>query len=481
MASIFVAQDQENFVHGQQTAAAAKPLNQGINRFGSKTPSNKPPKTPFKLPHNDENAAFRAGKSVLKTNGKGHENVVFGGKKGGDVDKNAFITPAGPRNRAPLGMKTTNARGKAFQTPAPPTEKRSVQATSPRLRRAKVKVHQAEDTTIEAQEEEPEIEYMPPRSIPLPDYPDDIHEMTYPMFEGANLMRGWYDVYADPIGDDGISRWEREEAEDRAKWVKIENEMIQKAIDEMPLIGYDVPEYPGAETVLSIRRRYEEEAKKLKDQQQQTTNPSTSVDAVNSTRKPAVPRKPLSTLTSKSAAAALSQPTKSVRATTKPDYAAPTAATKAKAPSATALPLSRRKPASATAPTNPSTTRHTAATAASRSTLGYSKGRAVSSTSRSLRSPPTANAQPADPRKRNNGSTVVYADLRHGAAPPPSTDAVGLGLDLGPGLGLGGGGEEAHDEEVDEDADVEECMRGYLPLSLLRDESVMEEFVLRLE
>ncbi|KAK5146313.1 hypothetical protein LTR04_001073 [Oleoguttula sp. CCFEE 6159] len=165
MASIFVAQDQENFVHGQQTAAAAKPLNQGINRFGSKTPSNKPPKTPFKLPHNDENATFRAGKSVLKTNGKSRENVVFGGKKGEDVDKDAFVTPAGPRNRAPLGMKTTNARGKAFQTPAPPTEKRSVQATSPRLRRAKVKVHQAEATTIEAQEEEPEIEYMPPRSI----------------------------------------------------------------------------------------------------------------------------------------------------------------------------------------------------------------------------------------------------------------------------------------------------------------------------
>jgi hypothetical protein len=48
---------------------------------GGKTPGNKAPKTPFKVPLNDENVFKQAGKSVLKTNGKGNEN--------------AFLTPAG--------------------------------------------------------------------------------------------------------------------------------------------------------------------------------------------------------------------------------------------------------------------------------------------------------------------------------------------------------------------------------------------------
>jgi hypothetical protein len=88
------ANDQENLVHGFQTAAAAKPLNQGLKGYGSKTPGNKAPKTPFKIPLNDENAPFKGGKSVLKTNGKGNQDFLGGGK-GGDLDKNAFITPAG--------------------------------------------------------------------------------------------------------------------------------------------------------------------------------------------------------------------------------------------------------------------------------------------------------------------------------------------------------------------------------------------------
>jgi len=70
--------DQENVVHGQQTAAAAKSLN------GAKTPATKAPKTPFKGGLNDENAAGRAGKSIWKTKGKGQQ-----------LDKSAFVTPAG--------------------------------------------------------------------------------------------------------------------------------------------------------------------------------------------------------------------------------------------------------------------------------------------------------------------------------------------------------------------------------------------------
>lgn len=92
---MFAVQDQENLVHGHQTAAAAKPLNQGTKGYGAKTPSIKAPRTPFKVPLNDENTTFQVGKSILKTNGKGVENVFTKGKKGAEVDKSAFITPAG--------------------------------------------------------------------------------------------------------------------------------------------------------------------------------------------------------------------------------------------------------------------------------------------------------------------------------------------------------------------------------------------------
>ena len=104
--NMFATHDQENLTHAHQTAAAAKPLNRG---FGAKTPGNIVPKTPFKIPLNDENAQFRAGKSVLKTNGKGNENLMLPTKKGGEVDRSAFITPAGERvSKHFIGIDFTN-------------------------------------------------------------------------------------------------------------------------------------------------------------------------------------------------------------------------------------------------------------------------------------------------------------------------------------------------------------------------------------
>lgn len=144
--------DQENLVYNHQAAAAAKPLNQ------TKTPGNKAPKTPFRANRNDENNAFLRGKSAFKeTKGKDF------------VKPDAFVTPAGPRTRAPLGAKTTNAKGLALQTPGAFTNaghsaKNSQKPVSPRLRKAKVKIHRAEVVPVDAHDEEPEIEYMPPRS-----------------------------------------------------------------------------------------------------------------------------------------------------------------------------------------------------------------------------------------------------------------------------------------------------------------------------
>jgi hypothetical protein len=181
---MFATRNNENAIYEQQTTTAAK--NQGVKGLAPKTPAaNKAPKTPFKLPLNDENAALPTGKT-----GKGKDGGLF--PKAGKADASAFQTPAGPRNRAPLGNKTTNA--KALQTPAPATQERPLSAkpTSPRLRRAKVKIHGAEVDPLEDDGDERDIEYMPPHDEPLPDLPDDWTDRQYPQFEGKNLTRGWW-------------------------------------------------------------------------------------------------------------------------------------------------------------------------------------------------------------------------------------------------------------------------------------------------
>lgn len=87
--------DQENLTYDHQTAAAAKPLNQGSKPLGSKTPGNKAPKTPFRGNRNDENNTNFPGKTGLKTGKKGDEDIFTGANKSLAFNKNAFVTPAG--------------------------------------------------------------------------------------------------------------------------------------------------------------------------------------------------------------------------------------------------------------------------------------------------------------------------------------------------------------------------------------------------
>ena len=92
---MFAALEKENLVHGHQTAAASKSLNQTVKHLPPKTPGNRVPKTPFKIPLNDENGPPRFGKLGLEANTRGNENPTTGGGKGGFLQKNAFITPLG--------------------------------------------------------------------------------------------------------------------------------------------------------------------------------------------------------------------------------------------------------------------------------------------------------------------------------------------------------------------------------------------------
>ncbi|KAK5720048.1 hypothetical protein LTR15_007321 [Elasticomyces elasticus] len=306
----------ENAIYEQQTAAAGKPLNQGVKGLAPKTPGNKAPKTPFKV--NDENAAFGNG----KTGGKAKEGGLFGGQgKGGKVDQSAFVTPAGPRTRAPLGNKTTNAKA-LLQTPAGTTTKPSAtnKPTSPRLRRGKVKIHTAESDPLDnAVEEEREIEYMPPREVPLPDLPEDCwpSDRTYPQFEGKNLTRGWYAEFSES-----------------KKALESDEEMSD--FDE--------------------KCRKAEEGRKARE-------------AMSVERRPG-------TVKAKGAASALSSITLPKQRAV-PSFAAPTAAARARLPAVT---VAKRSASGSTV--GAGNNRHTAAKVASNTTLGYSKGRAVSASTR---------------------------------------------------------------------------------------------------
>jgi hypothetical protein len=83
------AHDQENAVRKIALGPGGKPLQAAAKGLGAKTPGNKAPKTPFKVPLNDENVIKQ------KNNGKGNENLLKTSLKGGKLDENAFVTPAG--------------------------------------------------------------------------------------------------------------------------------------------------------------------------------------------------------------------------------------------------------------------------------------------------------------------------------------------------------------------------------------------------
>lgn len=98
MSAMLAARDQENLVHAHQTTAAAKPLNQSTRQLQPKTPGKKVPKTPFRIPLNDENnpLAFGGGKQTVRGPRPGNENFLRPGKDG--LQKQSFVTPLGRKS-----------------------------------------------------------------------------------------------------------------------------------------------------------------------------------------------------------------------------------------------------------------------------------------------------------------------------------------------------------------------------------------------
>ncbi|KAK2750190.1 hypothetical protein FQN57_004687 [Myotisia sp. PD_48] len=360
MSTILSARDQENLVNAHRAAAISKSLNQGIRQLQPKTPSNNAPKTPFRTQGNDENMPFTfgGGKPGLTTRRACSENALIPSKDG---QSTTFVTPMATRNRAPLGMKTTNAKATAFQTPAPPLgtlkqARSGKRASSTRKIKKSTPVPQSKQEQREPDlDEDRDIEYMPPKPKPLSDFDGYITYNTgFPQFKGRNSTRGWDRVYEDhDVGSDGLTRKEREEKRANIEFDKRIDDLILEQLDSgLKQLGMEDDGLPHGSKIIAS----------LKQQQPQMKRKEAIVPIDRS----------VSTLRSRSAAKALAldpKPTPFVREKSRAGAAA--------------KPVSKTTSMKRTpTPSNPSSMRHTAAMASSRNTLGYSKGRNVSSSLR---------------------------------------------------------------------------------------------------
>ncbi|KAF1815976.1 hypothetical protein P152DRAFT_471336 [Eremomyces bilateralis CBS 781.70] len=365
---MYATRDQENVFHNRQTAAAAKTRAQTSTSHPIKTPGPRAPKTPFKSKLNDENAAGNGAETGLKTGRKGLAPQALDGKRKTATKPGIFQTPTDIRPRAPLGLKTTNAKAtKAFQTPAPITvhpspEKTQLKATSPRLRRAKLRVHQGDIATQE-NEPEPDIEHMPSNDADkaLQDNPYDEFgpNKEYPQFLSENMMKGWADEYLNPVDQDGVSRLEKKQREDLAaddRYLE-ENGLkhVEKTFQEIDRIAKDM--FPDGPT----------DGQSASQSSKQTGERGPHINRLNRSGRPmAKPNSTVNTLKAKSAASALSTARQPRPVANRPSLKA-------------SAPLLSRKPKPTPIPNPADASRHAVATAAARSTLGYAHGRSASS------------------------------------------------------------------------------------------------------
>ncbi|KAL5048851.1 hypothetical protein BDW71DRAFT_10179 [Aspergillus fruticulosus] len=350
---MLAVQDQENLVHTHQTVAASKPLNQGPRQLQPKTPGNRAPKTPFRVSLKDENDPLAFGKKTVKTIGKHNENAR-------PSVKDAFVTPMGDtRHRAPLGMKTTNAKAKGLQTPAAlvgtiKPERTTKKGSSQRVKKFSpfVEHPQPEVLVQPAQDDVPDIEYMPPKPKDLPDYPDEItYDTSFPQFRPENLALGLESVYSDEVGSDGLTKRQRKFQKDSAAYDKMVDETILKQIESIDFAELSDDDQTNQPPVAEIPQR------RIRARHPRAASGKSNYSSG------------VSTIRARDAAKALSGNERTIPRT----RAAPIMKPRTRIASSL---FPSKKPR---APANPSSMRHTAAAADSRTTVGYARGREMSS------------------------------------------------------------------------------------------------------
>ncbi|KAI0201317.1 hypothetical protein F4808DRAFT_134180 [Astrocystis sublimbata] len=383
---MLAARGQENVAASHQHGAALK-QQQGL---APKTPGLKNSKTPMKVPLNDENGA-RTGKAFNA------------------ADKANFATPMTQRARAVLGNKTTNAKAKGLpQTGNVKGVIRDIEQSNAKLQntvRQKQRDPQAETHKLQvhAEEADPlsedEIEYCPPRPKDLP-YESDVFPdgvLTFDALKPENRMRGYYQYYFNPIGDDGLTKRDRELQEETRKAIQEGERKIRDDIENMEW---------------SIKGELEPKTKPVRKTPTATSN--------NSSRLPAPPaRKALSTVRSRNAANALSMDdsTKSlqrkVAKTSELSKPAPTKAT-----SSFGMPALRTVSRPGSQLSSSSAVPKKSASeleATSRTTIGYNRGRATASLLNTRAKTPTNNLT------NKPSATTATAARRNAAAPAAPT------------------------------------------------------------
>ncbi|KAI1335202.1 hypothetical protein F5Y15DRAFT_398503 [Xylariaceae sp. FL0016] len=233
---MLAARDQENLVFNRQNGAALKQQ--------QKTPGARYPKTPLKVPLNDENArAFGGAKSIMGGRAGGNENAM-NSKGGKGLNKSSFVTPSEPRARAVLGDKTTNAKARGMQAGNVKSAIREIEKTqmkAPITNKPKQKQSQVEAPKLQvhAEEDDPlseeEPEYCPPRPKDLP-YESDVFPdgaLNFDVLKPENMFKGYYQHYFNPIGEDGISLAERELNERTKKALEEGDRRIQEDMNNL--------------------------------------------------------------------------------------------------------------------------------------------------------------------------------------------------------------------------------------------------------
>lgn len=250
-------------------------------------------------------------------------------------------------------MKTTNAKAKAFQTPAGPgpdkeTEKSQAPKTSARRPKrvthadtVKLQIHGDESPLADR-----EVEYAPPRPKDLP-YESDVFPdgcLNYDALKPESLMKGTHQTYYRNMEDNRRVKLGKRDEDDYMTSAKAGDAKIMKMMEEEWTVG-DVPE-----TFRHLRKK---------------VVPKPSVVPTRKTT--SIPSKGPATITSRRAASALSTSAKPTIAPFKASKPAPKPA----------MPFLGRRPTPTMQLSNVSEMGHHAAAATSRSTIGYSKGRSA--------------------------------------------------------------------------------------------------------
>jgi hypothetical protein len=271
---------------------------------------------------------------------------------------------SGPRTRAPLGVKTTNAKGQAFQTPglAQPTKKPD-ETKRPLSTRKSVKskiivapVERAEaDLLVVEEDDVPDIEYAPPPPVDLPDPPEVFeYDQSFPQFKGSNICRGFGEIYlTQPTDEHGVPLSFREYEEKCAQYDKEVERQVKESLDQTPDLGTELDKKVDAIIAAGPRRKEPEDSR---------------VDTVRARR----------------AADALSH-SKVAHAAMKP-----TTSSLQKPKKATFSVLNSRNLPS---PSNPSPMRHVAAEVVSKNTIGFPKARHAPSIVPPRTKQPTSNTE----------------------------------------------------------------------------------------